>query len=106
MPEKPKVIFENKECPICHCTETVSQIAAKPLKEAGKIGKDVFTSLSQLRMPMLDPRTAIASVPTLIVYVDGCAKCGFPYYTKAETALIPVVAQQASPPTGMGFKSS
>ena len=99
MPEKPKLIAEFKECPICHYTETISQKAAKELKEGGKLPKDTFTSLSQMKIPMTDPRVAI-TVPTLIVYVDGCGKCGFPYYTKVETVILPVVMQRQPPSQG------
>jgi len=103
MPEKPKLIAEFKECPICHCPETVSQRAAKELKEAGKLPKDAFTSLSQMKIPMTDPRVAI-TVPTLIVYYDACAECGFPYSTKAETVILPVVMQgKPGQPPGAGF---
>ena len=93
MPVDKTVIAEIKECPICHHPETMSQKAAKPLKESGQLPKEVFTSLSHIKIPMTDPRVAI-TVPTLLVFYDACGKCGFPYATKAETYMAPVVVQQ------------
>ncbi len=99
MPVEKTVIAEAKECPICHHPETMSQKAAKPLKESGKLPKEVFTSLSHIQITMTDPRVAL-TVPTLLVYYDACGKCGFPYATKAETYMAPVVAVQQKPRGG------
>lgn len=99
MPVEKTTIGEFKECPICHHSETMSQKAAKPLKEAGQLPKEVFTSLSHIKIPMTDPRVAL-TVPTLLVFYDACSKCGFPRVTKAETYMAPVVVQQQQPPAG------
>ena len=86
MPEQPKVIWEVKECPICHHPETLAQIADKELKEAGRIPKDKFSSLAKVPIALTDPRVSL-TVESLIVHQDGCAKCGFPYYTRAERVM-------------------
>ncbi len=101
-----EIIVEVKECPICHCSETISQRAAKKLKEEGRLPQEVFTSLTQLKVPMLDPMHALV-VPTLMVYQDACAECGFARTTKAETynAPVTVVMQNKQQPQGFDFKS-
>ncbi len=86
MQQKPRVIAEFNECPICHHTETLAQIADKDLKEAGRIPKEKFSSLAQEPVALTDPRVGL-SVETLILHHDACAKCGFPYYTRAERAM-------------------
>lgn len=98
MPEKPKVIAEFKECPICHHPETVTQIATKDLKEAGRIPKEAFVSLEKVIVPLSDPRVAL-SIETLLVHYDICAKCGMRYCTRADrgTGMVQV-RQQPRPP--------
>jgi len=103
MPEKPKLIAEFKECPICHCTETISQKATKHLKEAGRLPEDSFTYLSHQQIPLTDPRVAIM-VETLVVFYDICAMCGFPYCTRALTALGKVIIQQMPGQPTLGSK--
>ena len=99
MPEQPRVIAEFKECPFCrpnffkrlllrllrkpYHPETLTQLATKDLKEAGRVPKDVFTSLSQQIAPLTDPRVAL-SVETLVVRYDVCANCGMTRCTRAE----------------------
>jgi len=99
MPEKPKVIAEFKECPFCrpnffkrlllkilrksYHSETITQKATKDLKEAGRLPKEAFTSLSKQFVPLTDPRVAL-SVETLLVQYDVCTKCGRNHCTKAE----------------------
>ena len=99
MPEQPKVIAEFKECPICrpnflmkfflkllgkpYHPETISQKATKGLKEAGRVPKEAFSSVSKQIIPLTDPRVAL-SVETLLVHYDVCAKCGMTRCTKAE----------------------
>lgn len=83
MPEQPRVIAEFKECWNCHHTETLTQIATKEMKEAGRLPKEVFTSLSKQIVPLTDPRVAL-SVETLLVLYDVCAKCGITRCTRAE----------------------
>ena len=99
MPEQPKVIAEFKECPICrpnflmkfflkllgkpYHPETISQKAYKGLKEAGRVPKEAFDSVSKQIIPLTDPRVAL-SVETLLVHYDICAKCGMTRCTKAE----------------------
>ncbi len=82
MPEEPKVIWEVKECPICHGSETLAQIADKPLKEAGRVPKEKFSSLFQDKVALTNPMLGL-SVEMLIVHSDIC-KCGFQYYTRGE----------------------
>ncbi len=86
MPEKPKVIAEFKECPLCHHPGTIGQLADKPLKEAGRVPKDKFSSLSKELIALTDPRVAL-SVETLIMHYDVCAKCGHTYTVRAETTV-------------------
>ncbi len=82
MPDPPKVIWEVKECPICHHKETLAQMGDKELKEAGRIPKDKFSSLLEEPIPLTDPRLGIM-VEVLLVSHDACGKCGHPYYTRA-----------------------
>jgi len=83
MPEKPRVIAEFEECWNCHCTETLTQRATKDLKEAGRLPKEAFTSLSKQIVPLTDPRVAL-SVETLLVHYDVCANCGISRCTRAD----------------------
>lgn len=102
MPEQPKVIAEFKECPNCrpnfvirfllklfrkpYHPETITQRATKDLKEAGRVPKEVFTSLSKQVVPLTDPRVAL-SVETLLAHYDVCAECGMTYCTRAEVIM-------------------
>ena len=101
MPEQPKLIAEFKECPICHCSETITQRATKDLNEAGRISKEAFTSLSKQIVPLTDPRVAL-SVKTLLVHYDVCANCGMTYCTRADR--VTGIVQMKQQP--MGFSSS
>lgn len=107
MPEKPRIIAEIKECPICHHPETVTQKATKDLKEAGRIPKEAFTSAERLMIPLTDPRVAL-SVETLIMHYDACAKCGERYCTRAEvvTGMVQVMQQRGPKPPQTPFSPS
>ncbi len=78
----PKVLWEVKQCPICQHPETLAQLADKELKEAGRIPKEKFSSLGSVPIALTDPRLGL-SVETLVIDNDACAKCGFPYFTRA-----------------------
>ncbi len=114
MPEQPRIIAEFKECPICrpnflirfllklfrkpYHPETLTQLATKDLKEAGRLPKETFTSLSKQAVPLTDPRVAL-SVETLLVHFDVCANCGMTYCTRADrgTGMVQMKQQPKSP---------
>ncbi len=77
----PRVIWEIKECPICHHPETLAQLADKELKEAGRVPKEKFSSLGSEPIALTDPRLGLM-VEVLVLDNDVCAKCGFPFFTR------------------------
>lgn len=107
MPEKPKIIAEFLKCPVCGCTETLTQKATEDLKEAGRIPKEAFVSLEKVIVPLSDPRVAL-SVETLLVHYDICANCGMKYCTRADrgTGMVQVRQQRGPKPPQTPFSPS
>ena len=84
MTEEIQFPIEFKECPLCHCPDTVCRSAYKQaVVDKGK-GPDVFASSEKKTVPLTNPMGAVLTVPTLVEHIDSCARCGHRYCTKAE----------------------
>ena len=93
MPMEPKLIKDFPECPDCHSTERVSEMAAAEFKEKGKIPKDAFTALGQDVVPLEQPVMAGVMVSCILSRWDVCGGCGGKRYTRVEI----IQAQQPMP---------
>lgn len=81
---KSKFPMEFNKCPICGCLDTTCRLAYKQeVVDKGK-GPEAFASSEKRPVPLLDPRSAMLSVPALLEHYDTCARCGMRYCTKAE----------------------
>lgn len=85
-------------CPICHCTETVSEHYLNPLKKEGKVEKDVPVSAAKTPIPLLPPEQAMVSVAVMVIHEDFCANCGLPRCVRSEKKDLPLNTMQGPPP--------
>jgi len=97
-------LIKSYNCPYCEAQgtisdETLTQIAAQPLVEAGKLDKDAPLSAHKIGIPIQDPtRTGGLTVTVLLIEQDYCATCGLEYTVRASTMEAPVTMQQVPPP--------
>lgn len=98
------IIFE--KCPNCGCTETTCRLAYKEeVVDKGK-GPEAFASSEKRPIPLLDPRSSVLTVPTLVEHYDACAKCGLRYCTKAEIVNAGIRMQPPQPGKADSFPFS
>lgn len=98
MPES-KIIHESKQCPTCHCKETVANKAFEVAEM--KFPTGAFVSLDKGVIPLSQPALAVATVPSIIVHYDVCIKCGTRYSTRSEVVKLPIQAPMPGKPPFM-----
>ncbi|MBU0778249.1 hypothetical protein KKF82_08325 [Patescibacteria group bacterium] len=90
-----KFPIEFKLCPNCGCADTTCRLAYKQeIADKGK-GPKMFASSEKKAVPLIDPRSATLTVPTLLEHYDTCAFCGLRYCTKAEIINAGITMQQS-----------
>ena len=86
---------EFSQCPKCFATATVTRLAAAELlAKGGHIKPDVFLSMRKMIVPLIEPSTAVLSVPAMIVHYDICFDCGTEYCIKVEKLDLPITFTQ------------
>ena len=94
------IVFE--KCPICGCGDTTCRLAyQEEVVDKGK-GPEAFASSEKRLTPLVDVRSAMLTVPTLVEHYDNCAGCGFRYCTKAEIVNAGISMQKPPPGRNTG----
>jgi len=90
-----------KKCPVCGCTDTITQIACK---NEPSIPKGTFVSLMKEVTPIQDPnKITLPQVKAIMTHYDVCARCGTRYCTMADIVMVPVTVQHKSGTPFRGF---
>ena len=90
--EEPKVLMEVKECPICHCPDTVARKAFEVAEVEAPAG--AFIAMEMKLIHLQSPGLVTVTVKTMVVAYDVCLKCGTQYVTRSTVSKMPVTFQQ------------
>lgn len=99
---KPTIIADFPECPVCHSTETVSS-KGMLIGIGDKSEKYPFSHLEQKLVPIEQPVMAGVMVKAILTHYDVCYKCGTYRCTRAELVSVPVQAGPGQKMPGMGM---
>ena len=102
-----KILAEFPRCYQCGSEETISQLAMRPLIEAGKYPIGTFSQLKQEIVPLEQPPLAGVAVPCIVSHFDVCAGCGKERLTRSEIIRMPLtmtIAQQGGNNGGIFHK--
>ena len=81
---------EFKECPLCHCKDTVCKLACS---DESTVAPGTFVSMEKKITPIQDfTKISTPTIRVLLRHYDTCADCGFDYCTKVEKTTIPTEA--------------
>ena len=88
---KPKVPppfpIEIKQCPICHCKDTLCRLGCA---DEPTIPKGTFVSMEKKVTPIQDAtRLSSLTIRVLMRHYDTCANCGLDYCVKVEIQSMP-----------------